>query len=109
MAIGTAWADGAWIDAGWVTGAWSQAIGPSTPEQAQINDAIVNAVGLDGIEQCLASHFSKTASESLQDAERRWLIAQGATPGHLADMWVELFGPGDIVKVMLDYWNSQRP
>jgi hypothetical protein len=38
-----------------------------------------------------ATRYGKLANETLQDAEKRWLVEQGATAGKpLADMWREL-------------------
>ena len=73
----------------------------------QINDAIVGATGGPDIASGLASWYGKTATESLMDAEARWLIAQGATPGHIQDMWVEVFGPGEFNDVYFEYWRNQ--
>ena len=87
--------------------------GPTTPEIKNIQDAVVLATGGPSTMDALATHYGKTATETVQDAERRWLIAQGATPGQLNDMWVEVFGPtfgtSDYAATYLAYWNSIRP
>ena len=74
-----------------------------------INDAILAATGGPTINDGLATWFSKTPNESLQDSEKRWLQEQGATPGHINDMWVEVFGNENenINDVKLRYWSSQ--
>lgn len=111
--------EGRWVDTSFgstsdwrlVEGRWLQATGgggPTTPALDTIEDAIFAVTGLQ-MNDGMASHFGKTASEQLHDAERRWLIAQGATPRALEDMWIEVHGPGEIEAVKLAYWNSQRP
>ena len=72
-------------------------------------DEILRATGGPSINDGLSTWFARTGSESLQDAEHRWLIEQGATPGHINDMWVEVFGNENehINDVKNNYWSSQ--
>ena len=72
-----------------------------------INDEILRATGGPTINDGLASWFARADDEALNDAEHRWLIEQGATPGQINDMWVEVFGPGQINDVKLAYWSGQ--
>jgi phospholipase C len=71
-----------------------------------IQDEIFRVTGLQ-VNDGLAVHFAKTDTESLQDAEHRWLIEQGATAGQINDMWIEAFGAGQINDVKLAYWKTQ--
>jgi len=72
-----------------------------------IQDEIFRVTGLQ-VNDGLAVHFGKTATESLQDAERRWLLAQpGVTGGTINDMWIQFAGPGQINDAKLKYWNAQ--
>lgn len=70
-----------------------------------VADAIMGLTGL-GVAEGWGQIFSKTAGEHMQDAEKRWLLAQGATLGQLDDMWTELHGPGDIGQIKLNYLNN---
>ena len=56
-----------------------------------LNDAILAATGGPTVNDGMASFFSKTATENLNDAQRRWLEAKPTvTPGKpLNDMWHE--------------------
>ena len=80
------------------------------PPASQLNDAILIATGGPTINDGLANFFGKTASESLNDAERRWLIDNGVTPGPLNQMWYELTGnfgyQGALNERLLQFWQS---
>ena len=75
-----------------------------------LNDAILVATGGSTVNDGLASYYSKTATENLQDAEYRWLIEQGATAGQINDMWFEVLSnaghTGTINDMLLAYWDS---
>lgn len=61
----------------------------------QLNDCMVKALGDGQINDLLATYFGMVANESLNDAEYRWLVAQGAAPAQINDMWFEfLTGKG---------------
>ena len=72
-----------------------------------INDAILAATGGPTVNGGLATYYGKTVDESLDDAEYRWLIEQGATAAQINDMWIDAFGPGQINDVKLAYWSAQ--
>ena len=77
---------------------------------ASIDDEILRATGGPTIQAGLASHFSRTTSESLQDAERRWLNAppQSSAFASTADMWNEFLpGSGSLSDRKLTYWIGQ--
>lgn len=77
---------------------------------ATLNDEILRATTGPTVNEGLSSHFSRTASESLQDAERRWLAAvpQSATPASIADMWDEFLPlSGSLNDRKLTYWLGQ--
>lgn len=71
-----------------------------------IEDALVAKTGVPDVMGAWASLFGKLPDEHINDAEARWLISEGATPANIEDMWIELHGPGDINKVILDYLNT---
>ena len=74
-----------------------------------INDAILQATGGATINEGLASWFSKTADESLQDAEARWLFSHPRVTEltTLNDMWYQfLSGTGHIDDLKLQYWTA---
>ena len=71
-----------------------------------VHDALMAKTGESDVSAGWSSIFGRTAGEHLQDAEHRWLIAQGGSGGANQDMWIEVYGPGDIEKVKLDYLNS---
>lgn len=71
-----------------------------------VSDEIFRVTGL-GVQDGKAAHFSKTATESVQDAELRFLKAAGATSDQINDAWIEAFGPGQINDVKLAYWEGQ--
>ena len=57
---------------------------------SSINDAVLRKTGGPTYNDGLATYYSKTTTESLKDAEIRWLVSQGATPGKsINDMWYE--------------------
>ena len=76
-------------------------------------DAMLAGTGGNNIQDGLAIFFSKTSTESLQDAEKRWLLEapQSATPGTIQDMWYEVTGnlghTGALMDRLLKYWNTQ--
>ena len=86
----------------------SLTIGETAPPGVSgiVADEIYRVYGTD-LASALATHFSKTASESLQDAEHRWLVAQGGSGGAIDDMWVEVFGGGTVTQAMLAHWTTQ--
>jgi len=60
----------------------------------------------------LSTHFSRVAGESLNDAERRWLLSQGATSsGSNQDLWVQFLKgegyTGSINDMLKKYWLAQ--
>lgn len=77
-----------------------------------LNDEIRRATGLP-INDGLAAHFSKTATESMQDAEHRFLLAQVAVvvSAAVADMWYvylrSLGHTGALNDMKLAYWKLQ--
>ena len=74
---------------------------------SQINDNIVAVVG-PHISDGMAVHYGKTASESLDDAERRWLIENGATSAQINDMWFEVLRgagyEGHLQDMLISFW-----
>jgi len=77
-----------------------------------LNDEILRATGGPTVNDGLASHFSKTAAETLGDAERRWLLAQvGAAGGTLGDLWHAVLRAaghtGSVNDMKLAYWTAQ--
>ncbi len=77
---------------------------------ASIDDEILRATGGPTIQAGLALHFSRTTSESLQDAERRWLgeAPQNSVDASIADMWNEFLpGTGSLSDRKLTYWIGQ--
>lgn len=81
---------------------------------ASLNDEIVRATGLP-YNEGLSSWFSRTARESLADAENRWLLTQtGVTdPTSTNDLWrIFLEGvpnnyTGSLNDMKLLYWKAQ--
>ena len=75
-----------------------------------LNDAILAATGGPTINDGLATHFGKTASESLQDAEYRFLVEGGAASGQLNDMWLTVLNEngfeGSINDAKLAFWKA---
>ncbi len=93
----TAWIQAAFNSAAWIrNNAWIQAawddVTNRDPGTIPLDEVLRTATGKNGAD---AWHdlFSTNAKESLPDAEKRNLIALGATAGGcLPDMWRELFG-----------------
>lgn len=62
----------------------------------------------------LSEHFGRTTTESVQDAERRFLQAAVTTEvgDHLADLWYQynveqaFTTSNDIAEIKLAYWQS---
>lgn len=71
---------------------------------AHINDLILAATGGLTYNEGLSTYFGRTNEESLQDAERRFLLAEGATPGHTQDMWFELLRAAGFTGSLKDMW-----
>lgn len=79
-----------------------------------IQDEIFRVEGLQ-INDGLAVHFAKTATESLQDAELRWLdeIVTLSTVVDIQDGWIALnaeqglTSSNDINDIKLAYWSSK--
>ena len=72
-----------------------------------LNDAILQATGGPTVNQGLANWFGKSPNETLQDAERRWLITEtGSADGTNEDLWMLfLVGySGTINDRKLAYW-----
>ena len=59
----------------------------------QVNDCIVQALGGGDVNEALLSfyHNNGATSAKLDDAEYEFLLAWGATPGQVNDMWLEMF------------------
>jgi len=81
----------------------------------QINDEVLRVTGGPTVQDGQAVHFSKTATESIQDAELRWLNEQILSPDEvftIADAWFvfaeeQLIGGGHINDIQLGYWRSK--
>lgn len=75
-----------------------------------LNDLILAVTAGDTVNEGLSSWYSRTADESLTDAERRWLIGKGATPGSINDMWFQFLRTsgytGALNDMKYDYWLS---
>lgn len=82
---------------------------------SQLNDAIlaaVKATGADQINDGLVRHYQANGaiSNSLNDAEYEFLVANGATPAiHVQDMWKELLPAavgfdGQLNDMLLPFW-----
>lgn len=82
-----------------------------------LHDEIKRATGGLTVNEGLSDWFSRTATESLKDAEARWLFAQVTvlTYGHINDMWREfllpvyglLAGSEDLNDMKFAYWSAQ--
>lgn len=77
-----------------------------------LGDNIKRATGGTTINDGLSSWFSRTASESLNDAERRWLLSQAATTaGANNDLWYQFLRDalytGSLNDMKLAYWKAQ--
>lgn len=73
---------------------------------SQLNDEIVRVTGGPTVNDGLASWFGKTAGESLQDAEFRWLGEQLASGNTISDRWVDFMGVFGINDARYDYWSN---
>lgn len=79
---------------------------------SKLNDEIVRATGGPTLNGGLALWYSKTASESLQDAEARWLFSQAAVTAleKNQDMWFKFLDvtyDGTLNDMKLAYWSAQ--
>ena len=78
----------------------------------QINDEVLRATGGPSLNDGLATWFGRTATETIGDAERRWLLAQaGAAGGTLGDLWYAVLRAaghtGSLNDMKLSYWSAQ--
>ncbi len=72
-----------------------------------VQDEILRATGGPTVNDGLRTWFGATASETLQDAERRWLLAQpGAICGTINDLWMQTLSgtPGTLNDKVFTYW-----
>ena len=73
-----------------------------------INDAIHTALGSGHINDLLLTYYQSKGATSNQtgDAEREFLIIEGATAGSLNDMWLEYLSgyAGSINDKKLAFW-----
>ncbi len=69
-------------------------------------DAMLKATGGPTQQGGLASWYSKTASEGMHDAERRWLISQGGTKATNQGMWNEILKAAGYVGTTADMLNQ---
>lgn len=77
---------------------------------SQINDEILRATGGPTVNDGLAIWFGKSGTESLNDAESRWLFSQVQVTvlAPINDMWLEFRGGvGQINDLKLKYWEGQ--
>jgi hypothetical protein len=72
------------------------------------NDLILSVTGGPTINDGLAIWYSKTASETLNDAEYRYLIGLGATAASLNDMWYQVLRvkgfTGSLNDMLYAFW-----
>ena len=77
---------------------------------ATLNDAILEVTGGPTINDGLALWYNKQMSESLNDAEFRWLTEQGALQGTINDKWFAYLRnsgyTGALNDMQLQYWRS---
>lgn len=81
---------------------------------SSINDYIKRFTGGNSVPDGLADWYSKTGTESLPDAERRWLLAQDGTAddyGTNQDLWNEIlinagFTSGGLPFKLKEYWKA---
>jgi len=77
---------------------------------SHINDAIRETTGGPTVNDGFASWFGKLPDESIQDAEHRWLTENGATSGHINDMWFEFLRSsgytGALSDMLYQYWAA---
>jgi len=77
-----------------------------------IRDNILRATSGSTVNEGLSTWFSRTASESLGDAARRWLLAKASTTsGSNRDLWYEFLRDegysGAVNDMLLSYWRDQ--
>lgn len=78
---------------------------------SQLNDAIVAVVG-PAINDGLLAHYKTNGaiSDDLHSAEYEFLVAGGATPAHISDMWLEALVnagfTGTISDMLLEFWEA---
>ncbi len=77
-----------------------------------LNDQILRATGGPTIPDGLRSWFTALATETLNDAERRWLLAFPSTGvGTNNDLWVQYLRSvghtGTLNDMLLQYWTAQ--
>jgi len=79
--------------------------------QAQLDDEILRATGGPTVNDGLATWFSKTKDESLQDAEMRFLsgklVLVSATIQDRWYAWLSLTYSGSLNDMKLAYWSAQ--
>ena len=78
-----------------------------------IQDEIFRVEGLQ-VNEGQAAHFGKTATESLQDAERRFLLAAvvAEVGTQIQDLWLQLGAEQfpaalSVPDIKLAYWSSK--
>ena len=79
---------------------------------SHVNDDIILATGGPTVNEGLSTWFSRTATETLGDAERRWLLAQvGAAGGTISDLWYAVLRAaghtGSLNDMKKSYWNIE--
>ena len=79
---------------------------------SNINDEIKRATSGATVNDGLSTWYTRTAGESLNDAERRWLLAFAATSaGPNKDLWYDylrsLGHTGSLNDMKLAYWTAQ--
>ena len=79
-----------------------------------LNDEIIRATGGPTLNEGLASWFSATSTESIKDAEYRWLLAQATTSsGSISDLWDQFLRAlpysytGTLNDMKYLYWSAQ--
>ena len=76
-----------------------------------LNDEHLSAQGGPTVNDGLRTHFSALATETLQDAELRFLQAQVAvtTATTIQDAWMQFLAatPGTLNDKLLVYWTAQ--
>lgn len=75
-----------------------------------LNDLILQATGGPTINDGLSAWFNKTSNESLQDAERRFLLAATGAEGTSNDLWLaylrSLGLTGALNDMLRQYWGG---
>ncbi len=77
-----------------------------------VNDEIKRATSGKNINEGLSSWYTRTATETLNDAERRWLLADvNTTSGTNNDLWYQFLRGGSYTGALNDmklaYWKAQ--